>query len=106
MDELRIKYISKKGKVNQLFSEFKNVPADQKKEVGNAINVLKNFALDQINKLREEFESSTTSDEGLDLTRPGESMKLGTRHPLSIVKNEIIDIFGRLGFTVSEGPGN
>ena len=104
VDELRIKYISKKGKVNQLFSEFKNVPADQKKEVGNAINVLKNFALDQINKLREEFESSTTSDEGLDLTRPGESMKLGTRHPLSIVKNEIIDIFGRLGFTVSEGP--
>ncbi len=104
VDELRIKYISKKGKVNQLFSEFKNVPADQKKEVGNAINVLKNFALEQINKLREEFESSTTSDEGLDLTRPGESMKLGTRHPLSIVKNEIIDIFGRLGFTVSEGP--
>ena len=104
VDELRIKYISKKGKVNQLFSEFKNVPVDQKKEVGNAINVLKNFALDQINKLREEFESSTTSDDGLDLTRPGESMKLGTRHPLSIVKNEIIDIFGRLGFTVSEGP--
>ncbi len=104
VDELRIKYISKKGKVNQLFSEFKNVPADQKKEVGNAINVLKNFALEQINKLREGFESSTTSDEGLDLTRPGESMKLGTRHPLSIVKNEIIDIFGRLGFTVSEGP--
>ena len=104
VDELRIKYISKKGKVNQLFSEFKNVPVDQKKEVGNAINVLKNFALEQINKLREEFESSSTSDDGLDLTRPGESMKLGTRHPLSIVKNEIIDIFGRLGFTVSEGP--
>ncbi len=104
VDELRIKYISKKGLVSQLFSEFKNVPNEQKKEVGQAINVLKNFAQDKINELRDRFNNGTPKDDGLDLTRPGESMKPGTRHPLSVVRNEIIDIFGRLGFTVAEGP--
>ncbi|RIH66231.1 phenylalanine--tRNA ligase subunit alpha [Mariniphaga sediminis] len=101
---LRIKYISKKGSINQLFSDFKNVPGDQKKEVGKAINDLKNFALEKINSLRDSFESKTAETSGADLTRPGEPLRLGTRHPLSLVKNKIIRIFGRLGFTVAEGP--
>ncbi len=104
VEELRLKYISKKGVINQLFSDFKNVSAEEKKEVGQAINTLKNFALDKINSLKESFESSSSVDSGIDLTRPGEPMKLGTRHPLSLVKNEIIDIFARLGFVVAEGP--
>lgn len=104
VEELRIKYISKKGSINQLFADFKNVPGDQKKEVGKAINDLKNAALEKINSLRDSFEKSAESSQGEDLTKPGEPMKLGTRHPLSIVKNEIITIFGRLGFTVAEGP--
>ncbi|NQU87177.1 MAG: phenylalanine--tRNA ligase subunit alpha [Mariniphaga sp.] len=104
VDELRIKYISKKGKVSQLFADFKDVPADQKKDVGQAINNLKNLALDKINQLRENLENISGGDSELDLTRPGEPIKLGTRHPLSIVKNEIFDIFARIGFTISEGP--
>lgn len=104
VDELRIKYISKKGNISQLFADFKNVPAEQKKDVGQAINVLKNFALDKINQLKESFDAADGGTSGLDLTMPGEPMKLGTRHPLSLVKNEIIGIFARLGFTVAEGP--
>jgi phenylalanyl-tRNA synthetase alpha chain len=104
VDELRIKYISKKGEINKLFADFKNVPNEQKKEVGKAINDLKNFALEKINSLRDSFQQHDAGEPGMDLTRPGEPMKLGTRHPLSVVKNEIINIFGRLGFTVAEGP--
>ena len=104
VDELRIKYISKKGSINQLFTDFKYVPAEQKKDVGQAINILKNFALDKINSLKEEFDVAESGVSGNDLTMPGEPIKLGTRHPLSLVKNEIIAIFARLGFTVAEGP--
>ncbi|MFW6309580.1 MAG: phenylalanine--tRNA ligase subunit alpha [Prolixibacteraceae bacterium] len=104
VEELRIKYISKKGSINRLFADFKNVPADQKKEVGKAINELKTFALEKINTLRDSFQQTSGKESGQDLTRPGEPMKMGTRHPLAIVKNEIISIFARLGFTVAEGP--
>ena len=104
VDELRIKYISKKGSINQLFTDFKYVPAEQKKDVGQAINILKNFAIDKINSLKEEFDVAESGVSGNDLTMPGEPIKLGTRHPLSLVKNEIIAIFARLGFTVAEGP--
>ncbi len=104
VDELRIKYISKKGSINQLFADFKYVPAEQKKEVGQAINTLKTFALDKINSLKESFEAADGENSGIDLTMPGEPIKLGTRHPLALVKNEIIGIFSRLGFTVAEGP--
>ena len=104
VEELRLKYISKKGSINQLFNDFKNVSPEQKKEVGNAINTLKNFALEKINSLKESFELTENTDHSTDLTMPGEPMKLGTRHPLSLVKNEIIGIFARLGFTVAEGP--
>lgn len=104
VEELRIRYISKKGVINQLFSEFKEVHPDLKKEVGKALNDLKNAAQDKINALKEAFEAGADGQAGLDLTRPGDSVHLGTRHPLAIVRNRIIDIFGRLGFTVSEGP--
>lgn len=104
LEELRIKYISKKGVVNQLFSEFKNVIAEEKKLTGKALNDLKNLAQEKISVLRENFEEKETEQVKTDLTRPGDPIKLGTRHPLSLVKNEIINIFGRLGFTVAEGP--
>lgn len=104
LEQLRIKYISKKGLVNQLFADFKDVAAEQKKDVGQALNNLKNLALERINHIRENLESGTGAVTHSDLTRPGEPIKLGTRHPLSIVKNEIIDIFARLGFSVAEGP--
>ncbi len=104
VEELRIKYISKKGKVNQLFAAFKDVPAEQKKEVGQAINNLKNFARDKITQIRENLENRSAGESEKDLTRPGEPLQPGTRHPISIVKQEILDIFARMGFTVSEGP--
>jgi phenylalanyl-tRNA synthetase alpha chain len=100
----RINYISKKGIINQLFAEFKDVPNDQKKEVGKSLNDLKEFALEKINTLRESFQSKEQESTGMDLTMPGETLRLGTRHPLSLVKNQIIQIFGRLGFIVAEGP--
>jgi phenylalanyl-tRNA synthetase alpha chain len=103
-EALRIKYLSKKGLISVLFEDFKSVPVDQKKSVGAAINELKNFATDKINELKEAFESKRSGAEGLDLTLPGDSIPLGARHPLSIVRNEIISIFNRLGFIVSEGP--
>lgn len=104
VEELRLKYISKKGSINQLFEDFKHVSPEQKKDVGQAINILKNFALEKINALKDSFENAENEASGTDLSRPGEPIKLGTRHPLSLVKNEIIGIFGRLGFTVAEGP--
>jgi phenylalanyl-tRNA synthetase alpha chain len=104
VDELRIKYISKKGIINQLFADFKDVPADRKKEVGKALNDLKNYATDAINNLKNSYQSDSTVSSGKDLTMPGEPIDPGTRHPLALVKNKIINIFGRLGFIVAEGP--
>ena len=104
VEMLRIKYISKKGSISQLFADFKNVPDNQKKEVGKELNLLKVFAVDRINKLREGFMAKEPEGGDTDVTRPGEPFRPGTRHPLSLVKNEIIRIFGRLGFTVAEGP--
>jgi len=104
VEELRIKYISKKGLIGQLFADFKNVDAEQKKAVGQAINELKEFALNKINELKESFENAESAGGQTDLTMPAEPLRVGSRHPLSIVRNEIIDIFARLGFTVAEGP--
>lgn len=104
VEALRIRYTGKKGLLNQLFNDFKNVPVEQKKAVGQAINELKTFALDKISELKERFEQTSQGVRVTDLTRPAEPMQAGTRHPLSIIKNEIIDIFGHLGFTVAEGP--
>jgi len=104
VEELRIKYISKKGIINKLFADFKNVPADQKKEVGKAINELKNLATEKINNLRSSLEVKDSGKTGMDLTMPGDPIKIGTRHPLALVKNKIINIFNRLGYIVAEGP--
>ncbi len=103
-EQLRIKYLSKKGLVSQLFDEFKTIPNEQKREVGKVLNVLKTQALDKINELKESYASNGQGESGDDLTLPGTSFELGSRHPLSIVKNEIVDIFARLGFTVADGP--
>lgn len=104
VEELRIKYLSKKGLVSALFNDFRTVPADQKREIGQAINDLKNLATDKINALRDALSCSDACDNSLDLTRSAAPIPLGTRHPLSIVREEIIDIFRRLGFTIAEGP--
>lgn len=104
VEALRVKYLSKKGEVSLLFNDFRSVPAEQKKEMGRLLNELKNFATDKINALRESLESSDASVEGIDLTRTPSALPLGTRHPLSLVREEIIAIFHRLGFTIAEGP--
>lgn len=104
VEALRIKYLSKKGEVSLLMNEFRNVPAEMKKEVGMKINELKNIASERINSLRDAVQVEQTAGADLDLTRTAYPIKLGTRHPLTIVKNEIVDIFSRLGFTLAEGP--
>ena len=104
LEALRIKYLSKKGAINDLMADFRNVAAEQKKEVGMRLNELKTKAQDKINALKEQFESQDNGCDGLDLTRSAYPVELGTRHPLTIVKNEIIDIFARLGFSIAEGP--
>ena len=104
LEALRIKYLSKKGAINDLMADFRNVAAEQKKEVGMRLNELKTKAQDKINALKELFESQDNGCDGLDLTRSAYPVELGTRHPLTIVKNEIIDIFARLGFSIAEGP--
>lgn len=104
IEAMRLKYLSKKGEINALMADFRNVPAEQKKEVGIKINELKQTALERINSLREQFETAEAQDDDLDLTRTAYPIELGTRHPLTIVKNEIINIFSRMGFTLADGP--
>lgn len=105
VEAFRIKYLGSKGLLKQYFAEFKNVANDQKKEFGQTINKLKKTAEDKVNALKDELESKEEV-KGVygDLSRPGESVQIGARHPISIVKNQIIDIFSRIGFNVSEGP--
>ena len=104
LEALRIKYLSKKGKITELMADFRLVPPEQKKEVGIRINELKNRAQERMAELKEQFETSDNGADDLDLTRTSYPVQLGTRHPLTIVKNEIIDIFSRLGFTLADGP--
>ncbi len=104
VEALRLKYLSKKGAVNALMADFRNVPADQKKSVGVAINELKTLATEKINALKEATELREDGTDELDLTRTPSPVKLGTRHPLSLVRDEIISIFRRLGFAVAQGP--
>lgn len=105
IEAFRIKYLGKKGLLNDYFAEFKNVANDQKKEFGQVINKLKTTAQDKVHALKEELESKDEVKGSIDdLSRPGEPIQIGARHPISIVKNQIIDIFSRIGFNVSEGP--
>ena len=104
LEALRIKYLSKKGAINELMADFRNVPAEHKKEVGMKLNELKQRAQERITALKEAFESQDHDCNELDLTRTAYPIDLGTRHPLSIVKDEIIDIFSRMGFNIADGP--
>ena len=104
IEALRIKYLSKKGEINALMQDFRNVAPEDKKYIGMKINELKQLALEKINSLREQVDSQDTINTDLDLTRTPYPVELGTRHPLSIVKNEIVEIFQRMGFTLADGP--
>ena len=104
IEALRLKYLSKKGAITALMNDFRNVPADQKKAVGIKINELKQTAQERINALKEQLETADTESEAIDLTRTPYPIRLGTRHPLTIVTNEIIDIFSRMGFVLADGP--
>lgn len=105
IEAFRIKYLGKKGLMNEFFAAFKTVPNEEKKEFGQTINALKNAAQQKVNTLKEALENKK-EEAGVygDLTRPGAPVELGSRHPISIVKNQIVDIFSRIGFNVSEGP--
>ncbi len=105
LEQFRIKYLGSKGLLKELFNEFKNIPNDQKKDFGQVINTLKAVAEEKVKQIQEELESKEES-KGVfgDLTRAAEPVIIGSRHPISIVKNQIIDIFANIGFNVSEGP--
>lgn len=105
IEDFRIKFLGKKGLLNEFFAAFKTVPNEQKKEFGQTINLLKTVAQDKVNVLKESLEN-TAEEKGIygDLTKPGEPIALGSRHPISLVKNQIIEVFSRIGFNVSEGP--
>ncbi len=105
VEAFRIKFLSKKGILNQLFAEFKNVPNEEKRVYGQKINQLKQSAIEKVNNLKEVLENAVEEETPeLDLTRPGYPVEIGSRHPISIVKNQIIEIFKHIGFNVSEGP--
>ncbi len=105
LEVFRIKFLGKKGLLNDLFASFKEVPNEQKKDFGQAINKLKSVAQEKVSSLKGTLEN-TSNESSLfgDLSRPGEPFNIGARHPISLVKNQIIDIFSRIGFNVSEGP--
>lgn len=104
LEALRLKYLSKKGLVNQLMADFRNVAADQKREVGMRVNELKDALQNRFNELKAQLATTEEDHSDLDLTRTPYPIALGTRHPLSIVKQEINDIFARLGFSLADGP--
>jgi len=105
LEEFRIKYLGSKGLLKDFFAEFKNVPNEQKKEFGQVVNELKNTAEEKVKSIQEVLESKTESINLFgDLSRPGNPINIGSRHPISLVKNQILDVFSTIGFNVSEGP--
>lgn len=104
VEQFRLRFLSRKGEIAALMSEFRNVAANQKKEVGIRINELKRRTQEKINALKEQLEVKDAQSNDIDLTRTAYPIELGTRHPLTLVKNEIIDIFARMGFTLFQGP--
>ncbi|MBQ4367232.1 MAG: phenylalanine--tRNA ligase subunit alpha [Muribaculaceae bacterium] len=104
LEMLRIKYLSKKGEITALFNDFREVAPEQKKELGMRLNELKTLASDRINALRDSFKGKAKEQNKIDITRPASPQTLGTRHPISVVRKQIIDIFSRLGFTLADGP--
>jgi phenylalanyl-tRNA synthetase alpha chain len=104
LESFRLKYLSKKGLVSSLFEDFRNVPSNEKKEVGQQLNNLKQAAQDKYNNSKLLLISTDDKNSSIDLSRPSFPYNSGSRHPISIVRNEIIEIFKRIGFTISEGP--
>jgi phenylalanyl-tRNA synthetase alpha chain len=104
LEDFRIKYLIKKGIINQLFEDFKSLAPEEKKVIGSKINELKELATNLYNDRKIKLEQVTSASNKLDLTLPGDLQNIGSRHPISLVKNEINSIFKRLGFTISEGP--
>jgi phenylalanyl-tRNA synthetase alpha chain len=104
IEALRIKYLSKKSEITQLMNDFRHVAAEEKRVIGKMLNELKEKAQQQINSLKESFDSQNITGDAPDLTRTSYPYRVGTRHPLSIVRKEICDIFARLGFSIAEGP--
>ena len=104
LEELRIKYLSKKGILNGLMADFRNVPSEQKREIGMRLNELKTAIQEKLDSLRAAISCKEEQHDDVDLTRTPYPIKLGTRHPLSLVRGEIIDIFSRLGFSMADGP--
>ena len=104
LEAFRLRYLSKKGLISELFEDFRNVPSESKKEVGQRLNELKQKAQERYNSLKEEIRSNEVTSTENDLTKPAFPYTSGSRHPISIVRREIINIFSRIGFTVSEGP--
>lgn len=106
LEAFRVKFLGKKGLLNDLFADFKTVPNDQKKDFGLAINTLKSTAQEKVSTLKAALETNADSKSSNigDLTRPGDPIQIGGRHPINLVKNQILDIFSRIGFNVSEGP--
>ncbi len=105
IEEFRVRMLGRKGEMNDIFEEFKKVSPELKKEFGQKINALKNLIADKIAALKAEMaDAEDPSDASLDMTRPGTNDPIGSRHPISTVKNRIVEIFARLGYTVAEGP--
>ncbi|MBQ1168563.1 MAG: phenylalanine--tRNA ligase subunit alpha [Bacteroidales bacterium] len=104
IEDLKVKWLGKKGEITKLFEEFRTVPAEQKRLFGQRLNILKNEALQRLNTLRESLEASGSAASGEDLTMPGDEMSLGARHPISITREEILSIYKKFGYSVAEGP--
>mgnify|MGYP001165461950 FL=1 len=104
VEAFRVKYLGKKGILNSFFDAFKTLPSEQKKEFGAPLNKLKNAVIDKVKVLQSETETQHSTSSFIDLSRPGFPFEMGSRHPLSLVKNRIVDIFAQIGFNISEGP--
>jgi len=104
IETFRIKYLGKKGLINSYFIDFKSLDNDKKKDVGQLLNQLKNSANSKVEELKRQFSSDNSYPKLNDLSRPGDLIQIGSRHPISIVKNRIVEIFSNIGFTISEGP--
>lgn len=104
IEEFRIKYAGKKGILNELFAAFRTVNNEEKKAYGQALNALKSAVADKVDSLKANQKSASKTNHQLDLTRPGDALVLGAQHPLTLVKNRIIEIFNQIGYNISEGP--
>lgn len=104
LDEFRIQFLGTKGIIKELYNHLREIPSENKRDFGQKINSLKNLAEQKYSTKKEEIENNNSNDKSIDLTRPSVDESIGSRHPLSLVRSEIIEIFSRIGFSVSEGP--